>query len=72
MLLLNLTVAAVIDGLQEAQSDNARLIKNEDIDAFKDKWSQYDLKARGKISIIDCLFFISELKPPFIADDLRE
>jgi hypothetical protein len=32
MLLLNLTVAAVIDGLQEAQSDGARLIKNEEID----------------------------------------
>ena len=71
MLLLNLTVAAVIDGLQEAQSDGARLIKNEEIDQFKAKWSEYDIEGTGKISIIDCLFFISELKPPFVARDMR-
>jgi len=47
LLLLNLTVAAVIDGLSEAQSDDDRLVKNEDIDYFKETWSFYDPKGTG-------------------------
>jgi hypothetical protein len=32
MLILNLTVAAVIDGLQQATAEDERLIKNTEID----------------------------------------
>ena len=30
-----------------------------------DTWAYYDPKGKGKISIVDILFFIVDLKPPF-------
>jgi hypothetical protein len=65
MLVLNLAIAAVIDGLAQAQADDSRLVKNDDIDLFMDTWAFYDPKGKGKISIVDILFFIVDLKPPF-------
>jgi hypothetical protein len=65
MLVLNLAIAAVIDGLAQAQADDDRLFKNDDIDLFMDTWAFYDPKGKGKISIVDILFFIVDLKPPF-------
>ena len=38
MIVLNLTIAAVIDGLSAAQKDNERLFKQDDIDYFVKKW----------------------------------
>ena len=51
MLILNLTVAAVIDGLQAAQADDERLIKNDSIDNILDTWSYYDIMGTGKMTI---------------------
>ena len=65
MLILNLAIAAVIDGLQAAQADNDRLFKNDDIDLFMETWAYYDPKGRGKISVESILFFIVDLQPPF-------
>ena len=65
MLILNLAIAAVIDGLQAAQADNDRLFKNDDIDAFMDTWAYYDPKGKGQMSLENILFFIVDLEPPF-------
>ena len=37
-MILNMTVAAVIDGMQTAQDDNDRFFKSSDIDEFIDLW----------------------------------
>lgn len=66
MLLLNFVIAAVIDGLSEAQADDQRLIRNDDIDFLMDAWAFYDNKGLGRISIVDVLFFIMDLRPPFM------
>jgi hypothetical protein len=65
MLILNLAIAAVIDGLQAAQADNDRLFKNDDIDTFMDTWAYYDPKGKGQMSLENILFFIVDLEPPF-------
>ena len=65
MLILNLTIAAVIDGLQQAQNDNDRLFKQEDINYFVDRWAVYDPKATKYMSVEDFGFFLTELDPPF-------
>jgi hypothetical protein len=65
MLILNLAIAAVIDGLQAAQADNDRLFKNDDIDQFLESWAFYDPKGSGKMPIMNLYYFIVDLKPPF-------
>lgn len=37
-LILNMTLAVVIDGMQSAQQDNENFFKGSDIDEFIDKW----------------------------------
>ena len=54
---MNLTVAAVIDGLNSAQKDEGALIGSDDIDTFIHLWSEYDPKATGWISL-ECLVFL--------------
>jgi len=58
---MNLTVAAVIDGLSSARRDEGALISTEDIETFVDLWSHYDPKATGWISIDCYVFLIYEL-----------
>lgn len=66
MLVLNLVIAAVINGLSEAQADDQRLIRNDDIDFLMDTWAYYDNDGLGKISIVNVIFFIMDLRPPFM------
>lgn len=68
MLILNLAIAAVIDGLQAAQADDERLIKNDSIDSILEAWSYYDPKGTGKMTIEDFYFFLVEIPPPFGQD----
>ena len=60
-LILNLTVAAVIDGLNEAQENHASLINSDDIDRFMEVWLTFDKKQKFKISAMEFLFFLAEL-----------
>ena len=41
------------------------MFKNDDIEFFLDTWAYYDPKGKGKISLVDIIFFIVDLKPPF-------
>jgi hypothetical protein len=65
-LILNLTVAAVIDGLNEAQANNDRFIQQDDIDDYLSKWQDFDLEQTFTIPIKKVYFFLAEIKPPFI------
>lgn len=65
MLILNLAIAAVIDGLQAAQADDERVIKNDSIDKVLEAWSFYDPYGKGKITIDAFYFFMVEIGPPF-------
>lgn len=65
MLILNLAIAAVIDGLSNAQQDDDRIFKGDHIDNMLDIWSYYDPYGKGKILINDFRFFMCEVAPPF-------
>lgn len=69
-LILNLTIAAVIDGMQTAQEDDDRFFKSQDIDDFIDLWQQYDPENTGAIPIDQFFLFLSELQPPFTDDNI--
>lgn len=51
MLILNLTVAAVIDGLQAATAEDNRLIKQSDIDHLVETWSKFDSTGSKKLTM---------------------
>ena len=65
MLILNLTVAAVIDGLQQATAEDERLIKQTDIDKLMQLWSRFDPSATNRLTMNQFFFFLAELPPPF-------
>lgn len=49
MLILNLTVAAVIDGLNTSMADAGRPLKIADFIAFSEAWAKYDPEKTGMI-----------------------
>ena len=51
MLILNLTVAAVIDGLKQAAAEDDRLIKQTDLDKLMDLWSKFDPAGTKRITM---------------------
>ncbi|CAI2378685.1 unnamed protein product [Moneuplotes crassus] len=61
---MNLTVAAVIDGLASARKDEGALISSDNINTFIHLWSDYDPKATGWISIDAYIFLLFELPKP--------
>ena len=60
-----MTIAAVIDGLAEAQADDDRLFRTTDIDKFLEIWQEYDHYATGSIRIWDFYILLAELDEPF-------
>ena len=66
---MNLTVAAVIEGLETAQKDNTGVIQSEDIEKLVDLWKDYDEQATGWITIDNLAFYLFELPPPFKLKD---
>ena len=64
MIIMNLTVAAVINGLQAARKDNSRVIKREDVNILVNIWAEYDPKATGWIEVTDLVFLLFELPTP--------
>jgi hypothetical protein len=65
MLIMNLTVAAVIEGLSSAQDQNNGTVSTEEISKLLEIWSEYDPKAKGYIRREDLIFFYMELPHPF-------
>lgn len=64
ILIMNLSVAAVIEGLDTAKKENMGVVEGEEIDLMIDLWQEYDHKATGWITTRQLVFFLYELKPP--------
>ena len=64
MLTLNLSVAAVIEGLDLAKKENLGEVIGDDIEGLIDLWMSYDPQATGWITMRDLIFLLHQLKPP--------
>lgn len=64
MVIMNLSVAAVIEGLAEASKENMGIVSGDQIDFLIEKWKDYDTNASGLISYQDLLFLLYEVPPP--------
>jgi hypothetical protein len=64
MIIINLTVAAVIDGLASARKDINGIIKRDEVDDLITLWSEYDPTATGYIEVSDLVFLLFELPKP--------
>lgn len=64
MVIMNLSVAAVIEGLAEASKENTGIVSGDDIDILIEKWKDYDINASGLISYKDLIFLLYEVPPP--------
>jgi voltage-dependent calcium channel L type alpha-1D len=64
MLIMNLSVAAVIEGLDTAKKENMGLVQGDDISDLLDLWQEYDPEGTGWITMIDLVFFLYQLPPP--------
>lgn len=64
MIIMNLTVAAVIDGLSSARKDNSGVIKKDEINKLVELWSEYDPQATGWIDVTKLVFLLYELPKP--------
>jgi hypothetical protein len=69
---MNLSVAAVIEGLENAKSDNEGMIEGDDINNLLDQWMEFDPKATGWIDVQDLICLIIELPPPFGNSDIKQ
>ena len=61
---MNLSVAAVIEGLDTACKENLGFVEGSQIDDFIELWRDYDPQATGWISINSLIFLLTELPPP--------
>jgi len=64
MLIMNLSVAAVIEGLDTAKKENMGIVQGDEIEQLIDQWQDYDPDASGWITIKDLVFLLYELPPP--------
>lgn len=64
IIMLNLILAAVIEGYTELRKENDTILPPELMDKFIDKWSDYDPQGTGFISPENYLYLINELLPP--------
>ena len=64
MLIMNLSVAAVIEGLDTAKKENLGIIQGDEIEELIDYWEDYDPNATGWITMTDLVFLLYELPPP--------
>lgn len=61
---MNLSVAAVIEGLETAKNENMGVVQGEEIDELLNLWCDYDPSATGYISTKSLVFLLYELPPP--------
>lgn len=64
MLVMNLSVAAVIEGLDTAKKENMGIVEGDEIEALTQLWSDYDPLATGWITMTNLVFLLYELPPP--------
>jgi hypothetical protein len=64
MLIMNLSVAAVIEGLNTAKNENMGVVQGDEIERLIDLWQDYDHDAIGYITMQDLVFLLYELPPP--------
>jgi hypothetical protein len=64
MIVMNLSVAVVIDCLADARKDSVSCVSREDLNKLVELWKEYDPKAKGKISIDDLVCLLYELPLP--------
>jgi hypothetical protein len=61
---MNLSIAAIIDGLKAAKKEEEFIITGSQVDQLIEVWSEYDPKATGWLSVEHLAFLIFELPPP--------
>jgi hypothetical protein len=61
---MNLSVAAVIEGLDTAKKENMGVVQGDEIEMLIDYWQEYDNDATGWITMSDLVFLLYELPPP--------
>jgi len=71
-LIMNLSVAAVIEGLENAKEQNSGVIQGDHVQDLLDCWMLFDKKAKGWISILEFVCLIILLPPPFGRKDLKD
>lgn len=71
-LIMNLSIAAVIEGLENAKLQNFGVINADNMNSLLVAWMEYDPNATGWISITDFICLIIELPPPFGNKQLNE
>jgi hypothetical protein len=64
MLIMNLSVAAVIEGLDTAKKENMGIVQGDDIECLIDLWQEYDPEGSGWITMTDLIFLLYQLPPP--------
>ena len=64
MLILNLSVAAVIQGLDAACQENLGFVSSDDIMEFISLWKYYDPNAKGWIGAEALVYLLIELPAP--------
>ena len=64
MLIMNLSVAAVIEGLDNAKKENMGIVQGDEIEILTELWQDYDPAATGWISMKDLVFLLYELPAP--------
>ena len=62
--MLNLILANVIEGYSKLRKENEALLTPSLIKQLLEKWSEYDPKGTGFISIMEYIFLINDLRPP--------
>ena len=73
LIVFNLSIAAVIDGLNQARNDFYCCVRSEDISKLISLWSEYDPKAKGWITFEQLVCLLYELERPLgLARDLSE
>lgn len=69
---MNLSIAAVIEGLENAKLQNFGVINADNMNCLLTAWMEYDPNATGWINITDFICLIIELPPPFGNKQLNE
>lgn len=64
MLIMNLSVAAVIEGLDTAKKENMGIVQSDQIDTLIELWQEYDVTAEGWITMEDLVFLLYDLPSP--------
>lgn len=64
MLIMNLAVAAVIQGLNTACAENLGIVSADDVNHFIELWKYYDPGAKGWIGADSLIYLLVELNAP--------